>query len=156
MILSSESIADLLSNVSGSDPFVIAPRPDIDALRASGEAAVELRLGTWFLIPRRTTHAVLRASSATSRDGSLQSVSNASFAETRYVPFGNEFVLHPRSFVLAATLEWVRMTTGHAGYVTGKSSWGRRGLVIETAPGVHPGFSGCLTLELANIGEVPM
>lgn len=42
------------------------------------------------------------------------------------------------------------------GYVTGKSSWGRRGLVIETAPGVHPGFTGCLTLELANVGEIPI
>lgn len=38
----------------------------------------------------------------------------------------------------------------------GKSSLGRRGLVIETAPGVHPGFSGCLTLELANVGEIPI
>ena len=29
-------------------------------------------------------------------------------------------------------------------------------MVIETAPGVHPGFSGCLTLELANVGEIPI
>ena len=74
----------------------------------------------------------------------------------RYVPFGGTFVLHPRSFVLAITLEWIRMTRRHGGYVMGKSSWGRRGLVIETAPGVHPGFSGCLTLELANVGEIPI
>jgi hypothetical protein len=40
--------------------------------------------------------------------------------------------------------------------VTGKSSWGRRGLIIETATGIHPGFTGCLTLEFANVGSTPI
>jgi dCTP deaminase len=40
--------------------------------------------------------------------------------------------------------------------VTGKSNLGRRGLVIETAPGVHPHFNGCLTLEMTNLGEIPL
>ena len=43
-----------------------------------------------------------------------------------------------------------------AAYVIGKSSWGRRGLIIATATGVHPGFKGCLTLELSNVGELPI
>jgi dCTP deaminase len=43
-----------------------------------------------------------------------------------------------------------------AAYVIGKSSWGRRGLIIATATAVHPGFVGCLTLELSNVGEVPI
>jgi dCTP deaminase len=42
------------------------------------------------------------------------------------------------------------------GHITGRSSIGRRGLVIETAAGLHPNFSGCITLELANCGEVPV
>jgi len=29
-------------------------------------------------------------------------------------------------------------------------------LIIETAAGVHPGFLGCLTLELSNVGQVPI
>jgi len=33
---------------------------------------------------------------------------------------------------------------------------GRRGLIIATAAGVHPGFTGCLTLELTNVGEIPI
>lgn len=41
-------------------------------------------------------------------------------------------------------------------YLTGRSSWGRRGLTIATATGVHPGFTGCLTLELANLGDIPI
>jgi dCTP deaminase len=73
-----------------------------------------------------------------------------------YVRFGDKFVLHPRSFVLGSTLEWIRMPKNVAGYVTSRSSWGRRGLIIATATGVHPGFTGCLTLELFNSGEIPI
>ena len=72
------------------------------------------------------------------------------------MPLGRHFILHPHSFVLAATLEWVKIPKNLSGYITGKSSWGRRGLIIETAPGVHPGFAGCLTLELANVGAIPI
>ncbi len=82
--------------------------------------------------------------------------SEQKFARTTYVPFQGVFVLHPHAFVLGATLEWIRMPRDLAGYVTGKSSCGRQGLVIETAMGVHPSFTGCLTLELANVGEVPI
>jgi dCTP deaminase len=73
-----------------------------------------------------------------------------------YIPFGEQYILHPRNFVLGVTLEWLRLSADLAGYVTAKSSWGRRGLVIATAVGVHPGFTGCLTLELTNLGEVPI
>src|SRR5262249_44391074 len=55
-----------------------------------------------------------------------------------------------------STLEWIRLPTRYAATVVGKSTLGRRGIVIETAAGVHPGFSGCLTLEIANVGEVPV
>jgi dCTP deaminase len=73
-----------------------------------------------------------------------------------FAEFGGKFILHPGRFVLAITLEWIRLPKNRAAYVTGKSNIGRRGLVIETAPGVHPHFNGCLTLEMANLGEIPL
>ena len=42
-----------------------------------------------------------------------------------------------------------------SGYVTGKSSLGRHGLIIETAAGIHPSFSGCL-IEVRPIGMLKM
>jgi len=78
------------------------------------------------------------------------------FTKTHYVPFGDSYFLHPRSFVLGTTLEWVRLPRDLAAYVVGRSSWGRRGLIIATATGVHPGFTGCITLELTNVGEIPI
>jgi dCTP deaminase len=41
-------------------------------------------------------------------------------------------------------------------YVVGRSSFGRLGLIIATAIGVHPHFFGALTLELRNLGEAPV
>lgn len=74
----------------------------------------------------------------------------------QFVPFGDRFILHPGQFVLGITFEWLRFSDSLAGFVTGKSSWGRRGLIIETAAGIHPGFCGCLTLEIGNVGPVPI
>jgi dCTP deaminase len=39
---------------------------------------------------------------------------------------------------------------------SGRSSWGRLGLVIATATLIQPKFRGTITLELANIGTVPI
>jgi dCTP deaminase len=89
-------------------------------------------------------------------DDDVGSVHESKISETVYTPFGGKYILHPRCFVLASTLEWIRLPRNLAGYVIGRSSWGRRGLIIATATGVHPGFTGCLTLELTNVGEVPI
>jgi dCTP deaminase len=80
----------------------------------------------------------------------------AKLSKEYYVRFGGEFILHPKAFVLGATIEWIRLPANRAAYVIGRSSWGRYGLVIATATGVHPGFTGCLTLELSNIGDIPI
>ncbi|MCG2771258.1 MAG: dCTP deaminase [Desulfobacterales bacterium] len=148
MIYKAELIAGLIENPDEKDPLVIVPRPNLTDLRKSGSVSVDLRLGTWFVTPRqsRMSHLDIIGGKTT----------QAQFTKTSYVPFGSEYYLHPRSFVLGVTLEWVRLPKDFAGYIVGKSSWGRCGLIIATAAGVHPGFMGCLTLELSNIGEVPI
>ena len=73
-----------------------------------------------------------------------------------HVSIGQAFVLHPGRFALGATLEYVRLPKGLAAYVIGRSSWARVGLVIAMATAVHPGFAGVLTLELQNLGDVPL
>ena len=152
MILKSDRIADLLESGDGScDPLVITPAPDLAALRTSGSASVDLRLGAWFMSLRPT-----RMVGFASPEQGGSEVEKGVPTETHYVPFGRAFNLHPRHFVLGISLEWIRLPRKIAGYVIGKSSWGRRGLIIATAIGVHPGFTGCLTLELSNVGEVPI
>lgn len=80
----------------------------------------------------------------------------ARLARYHFVPFGDRFILHPGDFVLGITFEWMKLPSDLAGFVTGKSKWGRRGLIIETAAGIHPGFCGCLALEIGNVGPIPI
>jgi dCTP deaminase len=80
----------------------------------------------------------------------------ARLGKYHFVPFGDRFILHPGDFVLGITFEWLKLPPDLAGFVTGKSKWGRRGLIIETAAGIHPGFCGCLTLEIGNVGPIPI
>lgn len=151
MILKADRLADLLKKRKEQDPLVITPQPSIQELEESGSAAVDLRLGTWFV--------TLRQSRTPGLDVSGQSgdePGESRLTRKYYVPFGEAFYLHPHHFVLGVTLEWIRLPKNIAGYVVGKSSWGRRGLIIATAVGVHPGFAGCLTLELSNVGEIPI
>lgn len=153
MILRTEAIASRLDpkrREDSDDPFVITPLPDLKHLQGAGAASVDLRLGTWFSELKRGSVEMLDL-----RGGTTEKEEHF-MTKKHYVPFGDRFVLHPRAFVLGVTLEWIRLPKDLAGYVTSRSSWGRRGLIIATASGVHPGFSGCLTLELTNVGEVPI
>jgi len=62
--------------------------------------------------------------------------------------------LAPKEFVLAQTLEKITLPATLAAHVHGRSSLARSGLAIHaTAPHIHPGFVGQITLELFNHGE---
>ena len=79
---------------------------------------------------------------------------------TRLVePDGDEpFILHPGEFVLGSTLRGrlACPTTSPRG-VEGKSSLGRLGLLTHATAGfVDPGFTGHVTLELANVATLPI
>jgi dCTP deaminase len=127
--------------------------PSVEATKSlkPGSASLDFRLGRWFLAIQQTRTSEI---DLTKPRGSGEF--EAQEGKMYYVPFGQKFVMHPGRFVLAATLEWIRMPETLGGYITGRSTIGRRGLVIETAAGLHPGFSGCVTLELSNCGEVPV
>ncbi len=73
-------------------------------------------------------------------------------------PEGDEpFILHPGEFVLGSTYEVVSLPDDIAARVEGKSSLGRLGLLTHATAGfVDPGFSGHVTLELANVATLPI
>jgi dCTP deaminase len=67
------------------------------------------------------------------------------------------FILHPGEFVLGSTYETVALPDDVAARVEGKSSLGRLGLLTHATAGfVDPGFSGHVTLELANVATLPI
>ncbi|MGE0607539.1 MAG: dCTP deaminase [Pirellulales bacterium] len=70
-----------------------------------------------------------------------------------------QFVLAPNKFILGKTREAIELPLQKeadrslAARIEGKSSRARFGLIIHfTAPTVHPGFEGTITLEIINLG----
>jgi len=112
---------------------------------ALGNAALDVRLGQRFITFQRSG---LTSLTRTSDPRSVQ----------RLVEKGREeaFVLHPGELVLAATLEYIALPRDLAAQVITRSSYGRLGLLTATAVQVHPLYRGCLTLELVNLGSVPI
>lgn len=67
------------------------------------------------------------------------------------------YVVEPGSFLLAWTMERLELPPQFqiAARVEGKSSLARHGIGVHvTAPTIHPGFTGQLTLEMYNIGSL--
>lgn len=65
--------------------------------------------------------------------------------------------IKPGEFMLASTREKVNVPDDLIGFVHGKSSLGRKGLLIHITAGLlDPGFSGTITLELKNVSDEPV
>jgi dCTP deaminase len=66
-------------------------------------------------------------------------------------------ILQPKEFIIAQTFEYVVLPNNLIGFLDGRSSLARRGLMIHaTAGSIEPGFHGRITLELGNIGKIPL
>ena len=138
MLLSDRDLrAEIESGALGLDPFdpsLIQP------------ASIDVRLDRFFRVFNNSRY--------THIDPSVQQDDLTTLVE----PDGDEpFVLHPGEFVLGSTLEVVTLPDDLAARVEGKSSLGRLGLLTHATAGfVDPGFSGHVTLELANVATLPI
>lgn len=74
-----------------------------------------------------------------------------------FVPKGSEFILEPGAFALGSTYETIALGSNITSRLEGKSSLGRLGLIIHATAGfIDPGFDGQITLELSNVGTIPI
>lgn len=65
------------------------------------------------------------------------------------------FHIGPGQCVLGTTVERIEVPTDMVARVEGKSSWGRRFIMIHSTAGfIDPGFRGTITLELTNLSDV--
>ena len=71
------------------------------------------------------------------------------------VTAGTVFNLQPHSQVLAESVERFIMPDDVMGEVKGKSSYARCGLLVNTTV-LEPGWRGVLTIELANLSDLPI
>jgi dCTP deaminase len=121
---------------------------DIEAAKG---ASLDVRLGNWFSVARRPLVANVSLSETEAEEDSADSG-----MEELFVPFEGKFLIHPGDLVLGASLEFVALPPDLTAFVEGRSSLGRRGLIVATASPIAPGFHGVVVLELVNAGTVPL
>lgn len=80
-----------------------------------------------------------------------------SYMESFYIDEGEPFIIHPGEFALATTYETVKVPDDLVARVEGRSSMGRLGITMHVTAGyIDPGFQGKITLEISNIGKMPV
>ena len=132
MILSDITIREKLK----SGDLVVEPMEDYLIQPAS----IDLRLGSHFLKIDENSFDIIRL------DGPIKYVEMTM----------DEIIIPPFSFLLASTMEYVKLPQDLTAFVEGRSSIGRIGLFVENAGWVDPGFEGELTLELYNANRQPI
>jgi dCTP deaminase len=76
---------------------------------------------------------------------------------TVYPPSPATVYINPGECVLGSTMERVTVPHFMVARVEGKSTWGRRFLMIHSTAGfIDPGFEGFITLELKNLSPAPL
>jgi len=111
-------------------------------------SSIDLRLGNDFVV-YRTAHVpfIDPQDPGTHED----------YTSRVHIPDGDVFILHPGEFVLGSTLEYVKIPNDLVAMVEGRSSLGRLAIVVHATAGLcDPGFEGRITLELSNLGRVPV
>lgn len=128
MILSDVEIADRIKTGS----IVMRPTPEPHCLQP---ASVDVRLGTDFrFYPKQQLGLHIEPETTLFR--------------------GDEIELAPGQFILGTTKEYICMPNDLAADLSGRSSYGRMGLLVHVSAGyVDPGFSGTITLELKNLND---
>ena len=141
-VLSDVAIRTRLHEVDETKRLVVSP----GGLSEIRGASLDLRLGKHFIVLERSSTPAVSAVIGGARR--MQAAVEKSWDDY--------FVLHPGELVLASTLEYLVIPSDLAATVITRSSYGRLGLITATAIFVHPWFKGCLTLELLNLGRVPL
>jgi len=152
-----------IQNALNAGRLIIEPRPQPEQPDStSGEcpyqtSSVDLRLGDEITFFKEGL-----ALNIDLRLGKFSDLFGPNSASRTITP-DQPYSLAPGKFVLAKTLERVELPIlAHdraclAARVEGKSSYARCGLLVHfTAPTIHSGFAGTITLELINLGPLPV
>jgi len=119
-----------------------------------GSFSVDLRLGKYFRIFKHTKCPPFIDLGTPSNN--IFVMGEQSMEEIK-VDEGEAFYLHPGELVLGTTIEHITLPNDIIGWLDGRSSLARLGLMVHlTAHAIDPGWDGRITLEFANLGKLPL
>lgn len=126
--------------------IVIKPRPNFE--EQLGSNSIDLRLGSAFRIFDHSKYAYIDPFKKNIGEDITREV-----LKSKKEPF----IIQPGDFVLGTTIEYIEVPDDMVGSLEGRSSIGRLGVIIHsTAASIECGFRGNITLEIANLGKMPV
>lgn len=138
MILSDRDIREYLEKGK------ISVDPMMDG--AIQPASVDLRLNNEFMVFKHTSHAYIDVREPVE-----------DFMQKVVIDDDRPFILHPGEFALGLTYETIGVDDATVARLEGKSSLGRLGIIVHATAGyIDPGNKLKITLELHNIGSLPV
>lgn len=131
--------------------IIIEPKPDSTMI--SG-VSVDIRLGNEFRVFQDHTAPYIDLSAPKAQ---VQDAMNSIMSDEIHIKDGDAFFLHPGELALAVTYESVTLPADIVGWLDGRSSLARLGLMVHvTAHRIDPGWSGQIVLEFYNSGKLPL
>jgi len=147
MTLSKNKLKERLNRENLDEAIVVTPILDRDT--QIGSCGIDLRLGKQFIVFNENIQDVFSFD--------IEKEENINVYQDEIVlAVGSPIIIHPGKIIIASTFEYVSIPYDLECQVEGRSSWARLGLVIATASTIEPGFKGMITLELSNIGKIPI
>jgi dCTP deaminase len=142
MILSDRDIKKALEEKR----IVVKPKPDLKT--QLGSSSLDLRLGYSFRVFKHRRRPFIDP---------LDPETTKDMTEEIIISRKEPYVIQPGEFVLGSILEWIELPDDLSARIDGRSSLGRLGLVIHSTAGhIDAGFKGVVTMELTNIGMMPI
>ncbi len=113
-----------------------------------GSCSVDFRLGNEFSVFEHSKNAYIDLKEPRAIQDLMRTIT---------VNPGEPFILQPREFALAITEEILELDDDVLGRLEGRSSLGRIGIIVHGTAGLFdPGWTGKATLELSNLGRMPV
>ncbi|MEO5376345.1 MAG: dCTP deaminase [Magnetococcus sp. DMHC-6] len=132
-----------------SGVIVIDPFPSEECF---GSFSIDVRLGHVFRIFQRSHTPYLDLS-----DPGGEFALKEETMQKIVIADDERFFLHPGEFALGMTLERIKLASDIVGWLDGRSSLARLGLMVHiTAHAIDPGFDGHVTFEFFNAGRLPL
>ena len=131
--------------------IAIEPRPDNSKING---ATIDLRLGNSFRVFREYSAPYIDVSGPREEVAAqLERV----MSDEIIIGDDEPFFLHPGALALATTMESVKLPANIIGWLDGRSSLARLGLMVHvTAHRIDPGWEGKIVLEFYNSGKLPL
>lgn len=124
----------------------IDPAPDLD--KQLGSISVDFRLGNTFMVFEHSRYSYIDPRQPHSIGDAMRTIR---------VEDDDRFIMQPGDFALASTMESLELPNDLLGRLEGRSSIARLGITVHSTAAVfEPGWIGTATMELSNLGRMPV